>query len=312
MRSLMAFRIIVLLYSLSVLSAPKDQMKDARNKGENRSMMQTTFPHKVSLTSVALEKRNAFRTEFSTKGFPNIRTRYMTGGNGTEKSVSSFRTGILCISEYNDTISPADSKNLIRLVGKKDVTWSNIQVDTDYNGTSVTRAVSSGSGNGAFSGFNITIEVFATPIDSTLEGKYMQPNDTKISITIRNFPYIYNQSKIAIHFGIWSKHPRQNNGSHLMSSGSIFTWDNTVVADGNISTISKIDSTFSMDSQNEDDEQSEALESQDLIAFGVNAEHAQFIYWDPDMIQGDSEISSGATLGRTIAFMIFLLYYIVV
>lgn len=285
----------------------KDTAKSVQQKKEVRLMSQMRTPHKIKLTSLSVkeEKKNAFRVEFSTKGFPNVRTRYLSGGDGTDHSVSSFRTGILCVCEYNDTILPSKSTNIVHLIGKKDISWSDIDIDENYNGTSATRAVTVGSGNGEFSAFKMIIELFFAPEEVLLGQKLIQPNTTKISITINGFPYKYDRGKVAIRYAIWSRSNRQNDENSVSTSGNIFTWDHNVIADAKVASIIKLGSDLSTsndDEENEDD-QAESSESHDFVIFGVNAEHAASIYWDPEMIQGEAEVpvsqgpvrSSGST-----------------
>jgi hypothetical protein len=145
----------------------------------------------------------------------------------------------------------------------------------------------------------VTLDVFVTTFKTVLGASNLKPDSFKFSLTVADFQYSYTNSKLALVASVWSSSSRSLDASNkkvtVGGSGSIFSWDGSVTADGQTASVAAENVFYSYDSEdgsNDDDDSSNGSESKQVIVFTVNAVQPSKVYWDPEVTLSSDSLST--------------------
>ncbi|CAJ0745835.1 10727_t:CDS:2 [Entrophospora sp. SA101] len=117
---------------------------------------------------------------------------------GISGSGDSNKVGLLGLIEYNDTITLSESTSYYSLIGKGGL-WSGIEISSE--GDNIKKFETSLIDN--TKGQNLIVNIIGF-ITGNSEGILLRPSRLKYTLSFKNFPYIYKDSKIAILHAIYS------------------------------------------------------------------------------------------------------------
>ncbi|KND02241.1 uncharacterized protein SPPG_02722 [Spizellomyces punctatus DAOM BR117] len=287
------------------------------DKHPKRSLTFTETPKKFSVRS-NLANTKSFSYSMSTSGFPRIRTfMFDKDTDGDSQFKYTFMVGLLRVVEVNDTITWRHSQSAIDLAGQH---WSPLERST--------KSVSLPSGQNATlneisttysdpSGALVTLSTFIAANNLTVPGtkSQMRPNQVKYGLEVENFPYIYQNSTLAIIKVIYSKSECQQDGDQIsLGATGAFSWNSTLDVFKNNSrfpgsvvaaplTMALSNDSFARapeDSDGHGGDPTGGMETAKLIVFKVTSlddshVHASKVAWDPE-ITVDSAYTSDAAL----------------
>ncbi|CAJ0640754.1 789_t:CDS:2 [Entrophospora sp. SA101] len=121
---------------------------------------------------------------------------------GISGSGDSNKVGLLGLIEYNDTITLSESTSYYSLIGKGGL-WSGIEISSE--GDNIKKFETSLIDNTKGQNLIVNIIGFITGnATRNSEGILLRPSRLKYTLSFKNFPYIYKDSKIAILHAIYS------------------------------------------------------------------------------------------------------------
>nr|CAG8564909.1 6753_t:CDS:10 [Entrophospora candida] len=151
-----------------------------------------------SNTNINSNSIKAYKFIFSTTLIPNFHIQTFQTIKEELKSLISFRVGLLGLIEYNDTITLSESTSYYSLIGKGGL-WSGIEISSE--GDNIKKFETSLIDN--TKGQNLIVNIIGF-ITGNSEGILLRPSRLKYTLSFKNFPYIYKDSKIAILHAIYS------------------------------------------------------------------------------------------------------------
>jgi len=209
-------KFIVLVVLVAVCAVAEAGLRD--RLAPSRELTVTPFPHTFTAKLTRTQLRPRMITilwfGFSTWGFPRYRVQFFENdADGTSRF--KFRFGLLHIAEYNDVTPDFSRANVlagrgIRLIGRGPE-WSNIAyTNADANGVRTATTILTDP-RGV-----VTIKAKVAPRNVQDGNATLAPNKIKFDLSISNFQYASNTSKIAVLAVMTLKtvyNPRQRTGA---------------------------------------------------------------------------------------------------
>jgi len=345
--------IILLLALLASLSNAADMISinnsntvvklDERGSGPGglRLVLQGRKPvYELKNDKVDIDVRYAndtikYRSRFTlkTSGVPNIQGEFFRNDSITNGNGLGFRVAILGLAEVNPGKgwNLATSGNTIKFPGSGSM-WTPITVTnmTGDNGVIVRKFLTSYK-NATLPNFNVTVDAYLTPNDTTLMGLSLKPYSFKYGLEINNFPYVYNDSQIAIVKAVFYKSSDKGpdfsvqNRSLSVSGGCRFNWTSTLTytsVNGTADDAITPDNTTSSDTNSvgvkvDNDPDKNGSEGAAVIVFRTKTGNFSRLAWDPEVVLNDDSLAqttssgSGTTSGATMTTTSFGLTLIV-
>ncbi|KAI3636017.1 hypothetical protein MIR68_005898 [Amoeboaphelidium protococcarum] len=205
--------------------------------------------------------------EFSTKSnLPRFFYRYLAKESQTTANFAS-RIAFLRLVEFNDTITLGASSRVLNFRGDSSNSGSGSGIGRSWskftdqkgnkkfayqNGTIQTAQTSLVFENDIqWGNLNVTVKAFIADMpatnfsdpDSGTNNVALNPNAIKWSVLIKDFPYKYENSKVALIIGFFERDNSISMDSqaaaivNIGSSGGVFSWNTSVVADGQLKPI---------------------------------------------------------------------------
>ncbi|CAJ0871388.1 9494_t:CDS:2 [Entrophospora sp. SA101] len=171
------------------ISGSGDSNKVPLTTAENRRNLEIskTLPNRIIINSFSID---------------NNSNTNINSNKEELKSLISFRVGLLGLIEYNDTITLSESTSYYSLIGKGGL-WSGIEISSE--GDNIKKFETSLIDNTKGQNLIVNIIGFITGnATRNSEGILLRPSRLKYTLSFKNFPYIYKDSKIAILHAIYS------------------------------------------------------------------------------------------------------------
>ncbi|CAG8511696.1 10156_t:CDS:2 [Paraglomus occultum] len=265
------------------------------NAAVNRKISVTKFPHTVVINSQSTDPAASvfglYKFRFSTVYVPHIRVAAYKDVNDTTYR-STFRAALVALIEYNDTIAVQDSDSAFTYFGKGPL-WDEIKFNDGDNGLKTLNTTLTAPGGA--NPFTTTISLYATETETSINGATLLPSDIKYSLAFSNFPYKYQNSKIAIVHIVFttagSKSSLNSDNAQITVSSNTtgvgrLEWAKTITADGKDMTISaetnvvwKAFQQFTNGNSTDDD--AIASEQLETVVFKFDAVQPTSVVWDP-------------------------------
>ncbi|CAG8515985.1 7226_t:CDS:2 [Paraglomus brasilianum] len=262
----------------------------------NRKITVTKLPHIIVINSRSTDPTtnvfSLYRFRFSTNYVPHIRIEGYKNVNDTVSGFT-FRAVLVALVEYNDTIAVKDSDSVFSYFGKG-VLWDEIKFNDGNDGLKTLNTTLTANLGGA-NPFTTTISLYATETQKSINGATLLPSDVKYSLAFSNFPYKYQNSKIAIAHMVFSasgskKSFNSDDAQITVSSNTTgvgrLQWAKTITADGKDVGISaetnvlwKAAPQFTNGDPTDDD--AIASEEVETVVFKFDAVQPKSVVWDP-------------------------------
>jgi len=296
-----------------------------KRKVDAFSVDDATLIYRTKSGSKDTANANGLELFFSTIGFPRWRLRTMQR-IGDDKSASSFGTGFFGLAEYNDTISPQESRNRVRFLGLAPGSWSSMKSglasSTTADGATIKsvsttlRGSALGFNSANFPDFKFTISAKYTDAATLANGTALVPNGLKYSLLIEKFPFKYLNSRLALIQGFMHNERRMevagDNSSVSIGGGKgAFSWDKTLTVDGQQKQVSLFSAQFSDEAGNitlggigggdggraPDGKDSDIGTAPKFLIFTLPK--GDSILWDPTAASTDTEVLATGTAAST-------------
>jgi len=305
--------VLLLLGLLTTLSNVQADGPDGFLVKQSRNTDYTLNRDRVDITVKFVNSTIKYRSRFclKTSGIPNLQGEFLNNASVTPGNGLGFRISLLGLAEINEGKgwNLTTSGNTVRFPGSNNM-WSDISVTnmTGDNSVIVQRFLTSFTNTSAPK-FNVTIDAYLTPNETTLMGLSLKPYSFKYGIVINNFPYVYNDSRLAIVKAVFYKSSDKGpdfsapNRSLAVAPGCRFNWTSTLKYTNTTGTIDDAITTDNTTSSNltsvgakiDSDPDRNGSEGMAIIVFKTQPGNFSTLAWDPELALNDDAIVSSSS-----------------